>query len=99
MNSVFTIGHSTREIGEFIALLKEHNIQLLIDVRRYPGSRRNPQFNKEAFAQSLKRYRIPAYEISHDVANLAKTVSMTAGAAKVSKHMRIILILPKGKKL
>jgi uncharacterized protein (DUF488 family) len=54
MSSVYTIGHSTREIEEFIALLKEHDIPLLIDVRRFPGSRRHPQFNKEAFAQSLK---------------------------------------------
>lgn len=54
MNSVFTIGHSTRSIEEFIALLKEHDIQLLIDVRRYPGSRRHPQFNKNVLTQSLK---------------------------------------------
>lgn len=53
MTSVFTIGHSTRKIEEFISLLKEHNIQLLVDVRRYPGSRRHPQFNKETLAKSL----------------------------------------------
>lgn len=53
MNSVYTIGHSTRSIEEFVQLLKENNIQLLIDVRRFPGSRRHPQFNKENLDQSL----------------------------------------------
>ncbi|HEX6041684.1 DUF488 domain-containing protein [Longimicrobium sp.] len=51
--AVFTIGHSTRTIGEFIALLRENDIQLLVDVRRFPGSRRHPQFGSEALAASL----------------------------------------------
>lgn len=54
MNAVFTIGHSTRIIEEFIELLKEHDIQLLIDVRRFPGSRRHPQFNKGNLEESLE---------------------------------------------
>lgn len=54
MSPAYTIGHSTREIEEFIALLTKQDIELLIDVRRYPGSRRHPQFNKENLEQSLK---------------------------------------------
>ena len=50
---VFTIGHSTRTIAAFLALLREAGIDCLIDVRRFPGSRRHPQFNGEALAQSL----------------------------------------------
>jgi uncharacterized protein (DUF488 family) len=50
---VFTVGHSTRSGEEFVNLLKAHDIKLLVDVRSFPGSRRYPQFNKEALAQSL----------------------------------------------
>jgi uncharacterized protein (DUF488 family) len=53
MNTVYTIGHSTREIEEFIRLLKENNIELLIDVRRFPGSKRYPQFNEGNLQHSL----------------------------------------------
>jgi uncharacterized protein (DUF488 family) len=50
---IWTIGHSTRDIGFFISLLKENGIKLLVDVRSLPGSKRYPQFNKEALADSL----------------------------------------------
>ena len=50
---IWTIGHSTRAIDKFISLLQEHGIKLLIDVRSLPGSKRYPQFNKEALAASL----------------------------------------------
>ncbi len=51
---VLTIGHSTRPIEEFIALLKAHGATCVIDVRTIPGSRRNPQFNRETLPVSLK---------------------------------------------
>jgi len=44
---IFTVGHSTRAQEELIAILKEAGIALLVDVRRFPGSRRHPQFGKE----------------------------------------------------
>ena len=50
---IWTIGHSTRTIDEFISLLKENEIKLLVDVRAFPGSKRYPQFNKDALAESL----------------------------------------------
>jgi uncharacterized protein (DUF488 family) len=50
---VWTIGHSTRSIDEFISLLDKHGIKLLADVRLLPGSKRYPQFNKEMLADSL----------------------------------------------
>ena len=58
---IWTIGHSTRMIDEFISLLKENEIKLLADVRAWPGSKRYPQFNKEALAESLT-----AHEISYE---------------------------------
>jgi uncharacterized protein (DUF488 family) len=55
---IWTIGHSTRAIDEFISLLKENEIKLLADVRAWPGSRRYPQFNKDALAESLNAHGI-----------------------------------------
>jgi len=51
---LFTIGHSTHSIEEFIALLSAHGIRHLVDVRSIPKSRHVPQFNSETLASSLK---------------------------------------------
>jgi uncharacterized protein (DUF488 family) len=51
--TVFTIGHSTRPIEGFIALLANAGVDCVADVRRFPFSRRHPQFNGEALARSL----------------------------------------------
>ena len=53
---IWTIGHSTRAIDEFISLLAENEIKLLVDVRAWPASKRYPQFNKEALAESLSAH-------------------------------------------
>jgi uncharacterized protein (DUF488 family) len=55
---IWTIGHSTRNIDVFISLLEENGIKLLADVRLGPGSKRYPQFNKEALAESLDAHGI-----------------------------------------
>jgi uncharacterized protein (DUF488 family) len=52
---LWTIGHSTHPIGAFLDLLKANGIEILVDVRSYPGSRRHPQFNKEPLAESVRR--------------------------------------------
>ena len=54
MRTVYTIGHSTRTIEELIALLREQGIGLLIDIRRFPGSKRYPHFGKEELPRHLK---------------------------------------------
>ncbi|WP_348264753.1 DUF488 domain-containing protein [Telmatobacter sp. DSM 110680] len=53
LNVLFTIGHSTHSIEEFIALLNSHNVQHLVDVRSIPKSRHVPQFNTDELASSL----------------------------------------------
>lgn len=53
LNRIYTIGHSTRTLDELVALLVEHGVTRLADVRRYPGSRRHPHFSREALEQSL----------------------------------------------
>jgi uncharacterized protein (DUF488 family) len=50
---MLTIGHSNRSIGEFVALLKAHGVDLLVDVRTVPRSRHNPQFNRESLPEAL----------------------------------------------
>lgn len=50
---VYTIGHSTRPIGEFVDLLRAERVTLLADVRRFPRSRRHPQFNIETLPATL----------------------------------------------
>jgi len=51
--TVYTIGHSTRTIEEFIGLLKIHRIEVLVDIRAFPMSRRLPHFNRENLERSL----------------------------------------------
>jgi len=51
--TILTVGHSTHPLEEFLAILKAHGVEQLVDVRTIPKSRRNPQFNREALAQSL----------------------------------------------
>jgi len=60
-DTVWTIGHSTRSMSEFLALLKHYSIELLVDVRSLPGSRKFPQFNKENLEVELPRNGI-AYQ-------------------------------------
>lgn len=50
---LYTIGHSTRTYEEFAALLRAHGIRRLVDVRRYPGSRRFPHFARESLERAL----------------------------------------------
>jgi len=50
---VFTLGHSTRSAAELIALFAGAGVERLVDVRRFPGSRRHPQFGREALAIAL----------------------------------------------
>jgi len=53
MNPVFTIGHSTRSIEDFLELLQQAGVTTLVDVRRYPGSKRYPHFSSDALAERL----------------------------------------------
>ena len=55
MATLYTIGHSTRTLDEFISALKAHNITTLVDIRAFPMSRRLPHFNREALAAELSK--------------------------------------------
>ena len=58
MNKVFTLGHSTHPVLRVIELLQQHGVTAVCDVRSQPYSRRNPQFNREAFGQTLSEVGI-----------------------------------------
>ena len=51
---VWTLGHSTRSGEEFVQILRAQGVEVLVDVRTYPSSRRYPQFNRDALRESLK---------------------------------------------
>lgn len=55
---LFTIGHSTRTWQELVRLLKQHQINILVDIRRFPGSRRYPHFNKSEMQGALGEHQI-----------------------------------------
>lgn len=56
--TIWTIGHSTRPIEEFLALLAGSHIEVIADVRSFPGSRKYPQFGKEELAATLTTHAI-----------------------------------------
>jgi uncharacterized protein (DUF488 family) len=58
LKSIWTIGHSTRTLEAFIEMLKSFQIELVVDIRSFPGSRRYPHFNKEALKISLPENKI-----------------------------------------
>jgi uncharacterized protein (DUF488 family) len=53
MDTIFTIGHSTRSAEQFLKLLRANGVRRLVDIRRFPGSRRYPHFAKEQMAEWL----------------------------------------------
>jgi uncharacterized protein (DUF488 family) len=55
MKTIWTVGHSTHSLEEFIKILKSFDIDVLVDIRTHPGSRKFPHFNKEQLSESLKQ--------------------------------------------
>lgn len=55
---VYTIGHSTRSIAQFVELLRIGGVQLVVDIRSVPRSRTNPQYNLDALPDALSSYQI-----------------------------------------
>ena len=79
-DTIFTIGHSTHPIEEFIRILKAYDIKTLVDIRTIPRSQHNPQFSQESLAQSLEIGGI-AYRYMKDLGGLrrAKKDSLNQG--------------------
>lgn len=58
MVQIFTIGHSNRQWDDFISLLQDNHLDIVVDVRRYPGSKNCPQFNKEDMIKEIVKENI-----------------------------------------
>src|SRR5262245_14230931 len=56
--TVWTVGHSTRSIDELVDVLRSYEIELLVDVRRFPGARRLPQLNRPTLERTLASHHI-----------------------------------------
>lgn len=61
--TIYTIGHSTHTIEVFLAMLQSFDIKTLVDVRRFPGSRKYPQFNQDALKESLEKNGIEYFHL------------------------------------
>lgn len=71
-HTIYTIGHSTHHLDDFIKMLQSFHIQTLADIRRFPGSRKYPYFNSEPLAAALKQAGI-AYVHLEDLGGRRKT--------------------------
>lgn len=76
---VLTVGHGTLEAAEFAELVREADIELVVDIRSYPGSRRVPHFGREAMAQWLPEAGV-GYRWARDLGGRRKS-------AKSSRHV------------
>ena len=56
--TIWTIGHSTRPLAEFLQILAHYRIEAIADVRRFPGSRRHPQYGQAALSETLAENHI-----------------------------------------
>lgn len=68
----FTIGHSTRSLGELVSLLKENRIEVLIDIRSWPSSKKYPHFNRDILRESLKAEGIRYFWLGKELGGYRK---------------------------
>ena len=83
MNQTFTIGHSNRQWNEFTRLLEDNHVTTMVDVRRFPGSKSFPQFNKENMAKELLANNMGYRHIE-------KLGGRRKESAKASEYMTIV---------
>jgi uncharacterized protein (DUF488 family) len=86
-SKIYTIGHSTRPIETFIALLKAHDIQTVIDIRTIPKSRHCPQYNQVRLKNSLTRAKI-SYRHLKDLGGLRHTSKDSVNTSWINTSFR-----------
>lgn len=84
---VYTIGHSTRTIEDFIKLIKTYRIKMVVDVRTIPGSHHNPQYNEELLNNSLNEHNI-SYKRMKGLGGLRHTTKMSMNNAWKNSSFR-----------
>lgn len=70
--TIYTIGHSTHSLEEFLNMLQSVGVEVVADVRSMPGSRKFPQYNQDALADSLRKHKIE-YKYFEDLGGRRKT--------------------------
>src|SRR4029077_6478867 len=85
--TIFTIGHSTRSIEEFLSILKHYHITEVIDIRTIPKSRHNPQFNGDALAHILRNHHI-GYRHQTNLGGLRHTTKKSINTAWENSSFR-----------
>lgn len=80
MKEIWTVGHSTRTLDEFLALLQSFRIETLVDVRSLPGSRKFPHFDKEALEISMPNSNIQYLHLK-DLGGRRKTSTSSKNTA------------------
>jgi len=84
---IYTVGHSTRDLGEFVLLLQHNGIKTLADIRRFPGSRRHPHFSREALERSLPEHGV-AYVHFEDLGGRRRPGADSTNAALKNDQFR-----------
>ena len=87
MTTIFTIGHSTRAINEFIEILRTQNITQLVDIRTIPKSRHNPQYGHNLLSKSLEMNEIE-YVYLKELGGLRPAVEHSINEAWHNKSFR-----------
>lgn len=101
---IFTVGHSTRSLDDFIALLRHYGIQILIDIRRFPTSKKFPWFTKERLRKAVENagiryiwlgeqlggYRKGGYEAYQQTPSFRKGVQEVIRLAKEEKPLALM---------
>ena len=86
--TLFTIGHSNRNLNNFLEILHYQNIQQLIDVRSYPGSRRFPTFNRTRLKLALEDEGITYTWLGHELGGLRRAKSGSPHTALATDGFR-----------
>jgi len=68
----FTIGHSNRSLSELVSLLRENSIEVLVDIRRWPSSKKYPHFNRDVLSESLKAEGIEYFWLGKELGGYRK---------------------------
>lgn len=84
---IWTIGHSTRSFDELVGLLRDNGVERVADIRRYPGSRRHPQFSRESLERELPKEDL-AYIHLVDLGGRRKALPGSRNTALHNEQMR-----------
>lgn len=87
MSTLFTIGHSNRSLGEFLRALQGSKIKNIVDVRKIPRSRTNPQFNRETLPDDLAKLGID-YSHAPDLTGLRRSSKQSINTAWRNKSFQ-----------